>query len=149
MLWRWWWCSSFQVALMVKNPPANAGESGAIPGLGRSPRGGNSNPLQDSCLENSMDRRAWWVTVQGAAKSQTQPSNQAHTNSREAHGGDPKSFFCTLSIHLNCVCTTVHIFITQLSTKSQNKERGSESDGTVTRDLPIGSSSMKDFDEGR
>ena len=50
-----------QVALMVKNPPANAGdiiESGLIPGSGRSPGGGNGNLLQYSCLENPMDRRA-------------------------------------------------------------------------------------------
>ena len=48
---------------MVKNPPANAGDTtvvGLNPGLGRSPGGGNDNPLQYSCLENSMDRGAWW-----------------------------------------------------------------------------------------
>ena len=45
-----------QVALVVKNPPANAGDAGSIPGLGRSPRGGHSNPLQYSCLENSMGK---------------------------------------------------------------------------------------------
>ena len=53
-----------QVALVVKNPPANAGDTrevGSIPGLGRSPRGGNSNLLQYSCLENPMDREAWQV----------------------------------------------------------------------------------------
>ena len=48
-----------------------AGDSGLIPGSGRSPGEGNSNPLQYSCLENSMVRRAWKVTVQGVAKSQT------------------------------------------------------------------------------
>ena len=50
-----------QMALMVKNPPANAGdiiETGLIPGSGRSPGGGNGNPLQYSCLENPTDRRA-------------------------------------------------------------------------------------------
>ena len=50
---------TFQVALVVKNPPANARdtrEAGLIPGSGRSPREGNSYPLQDSCLENSMNR---------------------------------------------------------------------------------------------
>ena len=65
----------FQVALLVKNPPANAGEArdmGLIPGLGRSPRGGNGNPFQYSCLENSMNSGAWWATVHGAAKSWTQ-----------------------------------------------------------------------------
>ena len=61
---------------MVKNPPANAGDardSGLIPGIGRSPGAGNGNPLQYSCLENSVDRGAWWATVHGAAKSRTQP----------------------------------------------------------------------------
>ena len=51
------------------------GDPGSIPGLGRSPGEGNGNPLQYSCLENSMDRGAWWATVQGVAKSQTQVSN--------------------------------------------------------------------------
>ena len=56
---------------MVKNPPANAGDVGLIPGLGRSPGEGNGNPLQYSCLENPMDKGAWQATVHGAAKSQT------------------------------------------------------------------------------
>ena len=54
------------------NLPANEGDRrnvGSIPGSGRSPGGGNGNPLQYSCLENPMDRGAWWVTVHGAAKS--------------------------------------------------------------------------------
>ena len=62
------------MALVVKNPPADAGDirdMGSIPGLGRSPGGGPGNPLQYSCLENSMDRGAWWATVHGIAKSQT------------------------------------------------------------------------------
>ena len=46
---------------MVKNPPANVGDAGLIPGLGRSPGGGNGSPLQYSYLENPMDRGAWWV----------------------------------------------------------------------------------------
>ena len=53
---------------MVKNPPANAGDMGLIPGLGRSPREGNGNPLQYSCLENPVDKGAWWATVHGVAK---------------------------------------------------------------------------------
>ena len=44
---------------VVKNPPANAGDMGSIPGSGRSPGVGNGNPLQYSCLENSMDRGVW------------------------------------------------------------------------------------------
>ena len=55
-----------------KESTYNAGDPGFIPGLGRSPGEGNSNPLQLSCLENSMDRGACWGTVYGVAKSQTQ-----------------------------------------------------------------------------
>ena len=60
-----------QVVLMVKNSPANAGnirDTGSIPGLERSPGGGNGNPLQYSCLGNPMDRGVWQATVQGIAK---------------------------------------------------------------------------------
>ena len=53
---------------MVKNPPANAGDAGSIPELGRSFGGGNGNPLQYSCLENPKDRGDWWATVYGVAK---------------------------------------------------------------------------------
>ena len=53
---------------MVKNPLANAGDVGSVPGLGRSPGGGNGNPLQYSCLGNPMDRGAWWATVHGVAE---------------------------------------------------------------------------------
>ena len=59
------------VAEMVKNPPANAGDLGSTPGSGRSPGGGHGNPLQNSCLENPMDRGAWRATVHGVTKSQT------------------------------------------------------------------------------
>ena len=55
----------------------DTGDQGFIPGSGRSPGGGNGNPLQDSCLENPVDRGAWWATVHGVAKSQAQLSNQA------------------------------------------------------------------------
>ena len=48
---------------MAKNTPANAGDAGLIPGLGRSSQEGNGNPLQYSCLENPMDRGAWLATV--------------------------------------------------------------------------------------
>ena len=56
---------------MVKHPPASARDirdSGSIPRSGRSPGGGKGNPLQYSCLENSMDRGAWWATVHGVVK---------------------------------------------------------------------------------
>ena len=53
----------------------NVGDLGSIPGLGRSPGEENGNPLQYSCLENSIDRGAWWTTVHGVAKSQTRLSD--------------------------------------------------------------------------
>ena len=56
---------------MLKTLPVNAGDEGLIPGLGRFPGGENGNPFQYSCLENSMDREAWRVTVHGVTKSQT------------------------------------------------------------------------------
>ena len=64
----------FPGGAVVKNPPANAGDTrdaGLILGSGRSPGEGNSNSLQYSCLGNSMDRRAWPATVRGIANSQT------------------------------------------------------------------------------
>ena len=63
-----------QAALVVKNPPDNAGDIrdvGLIPKLGRFPEEGNGNPLQYSCLENPMDRGGWQAIVHGVAKSQT------------------------------------------------------------------------------
>ena len=79
------WCGltislgSIWASQVVKNPPANAGDArnvGSIPGcgLGRPPGVGNGNLIQYSCLENSMDRGAWWAIVHGVAKSQTQLS---------------------------------------------------------------------------
>ena len=53
---------------MVKNLPGSAGDVGLIPESGRSPGVGNGNPHQYSCLENSMDRRAWQATVRGVTK---------------------------------------------------------------------------------
>ena len=61
---------SFLGGSVVKNPPANAGDLGLIPGSGGSPGEGNGNPLQYSCLGNPMDRGAWWATVHGVEKSQ-------------------------------------------------------------------------------
>ena len=67
-------CEASQVVLVVKNPPANAGDlrdEGLIPGWGRSPGGGNGNPLQYLCLENPTVRGAWHATVHGVTKSWT------------------------------------------------------------------------------
>ena len=75
------------VVLMVKNPPARAGDMGSIPGLGRFPREGNGNPLQYSCLENPMDRGAWRASVHGVTKSRKRLSDFTHTlTCAGAHG---------------------------------------------------------------
>ena len=66
--------ASFPCGSAVKDPPAIAGDAGLIPGLGRFLGEGN-NSVQYSCLENPMDRRAWWATVHGVAQSQTQLSD--------------------------------------------------------------------------
>ena len=58
-----------------KESACNAGDPGSIPGLGRCPRKGNGYSLQDSCLENSTDRGAWWAIVHGITKSQAQLSD--------------------------------------------------------------------------
>ena len=60
---------------VVKNLPANSGDTGSIPESGRSPGGGNGNPLQYSCLGNPMDRGARWAIVHRVIKSQKQLSN--------------------------------------------------------------------------
>ena len=75
----WMNCYGLPSGSVVKNPPANAGDTGLIPGLGRSPGGGNGNPLQYSCLENTMDRGAWQAIVLVVAKSQTWVSDWTHT----------------------------------------------------------------------
>ena len=78
-----------QAALVVENPPANAGDArdaGPVPGWGRS-GGGHGNPLQDSCLENPTDRRAWRATVHGVTmSSHTHTHTHAHTHTH-THSG--------------------------------------------------------------
>ena len=65
---------------VVKDPLAYAEDVGSIPGLGRSPGGGNGNPLQYVCLENPMDRGTWRAAVHGVTKSQTLLSNEAYND---------------------------------------------------------------------
>ena len=80
-----------QVMLVVKNPSTNAGDTrdaGSIPGSGRAPGGGHRNPLQYSCLENPMDRSAWWAIAYRVAKSRTrlkQFSTAQHDTSEYYH----------------------------------------------------------------
>ena len=74
------------MALVAKNLPANAGDTGSIPGSGRSPGGGHGNLLQYSCLENPMDRGAWQAAVHGGHKELDMTEhtyntvNQLHSN---------------------------------------------------------------------
>ena len=77
-----------------KASACNAGDLGSIPGSGRSLGEGNGNPLQYSCLENSMDRGAWWATVHGVPKSRTRLSNFTHSLVSFPEGL-PFSIFCT------------------------------------------------------
>ena len=63
------------MAQWVKKSAYNAEDLGSIPGSGRPPGEGNGNPLQDPCLENPMDRGAWWATVHGVTESRAQVSH--------------------------------------------------------------------------
>ena len=80
---------------MVRNLPANAGDVGSIPGSGRSPGEGNGTPFQYSCLENPMDRGAWWATVHGVAKSRIRLSHFTFT------------FLCILAT--SSICTSINL----------------------------------------
>ena len=78
---KWVFLGDFPGDTMVNNPPANARDTrnaGLIPGLGRSPEGGSGNPLQYSCLVNSVDRGSWRATVHGVTKSQAQLNTHAY-----------------------------------------------------------------------
>ena len=68
------------LAQSVKNMPINAGDSGLSPWWGRSPRKGNGNLFQQSCLGNPMDRGVWWATVHGVAKESDLANKQQHTS---------------------------------------------------------------------
>jgi len=70
----------FSGGTVVKDLPAYARDLGMIPGFGRSPGGGNGNPLQSFCLKNPMDRGAWWATVHGIFSRQRVGHDLAHTH---------------------------------------------------------------------
>ena len=97
-----------QVAPVVKNPPANAGEArhtALIPGSARAPGGGNGNPLQYSSLENPMDCGAWRATVRGVAKSRTRLKQHARVYNHKADLSKV-SGYSTYSVngHFRCPC---------------------------------------------
>ena len=114
---------------VVKNSPANAGDSGSTLESRRSPGGGHGNPLQYSCLENPMDRGGWWATVHGVAKSWTRlkwlsmhaecvqrpgggtdaqglVGHVRQSNLRPAHGGKPRGAFRQVD---GVICTNARL----------------------------------------
>ena len=78
----------------MKNPSANAGDLGSIPGSGRSPGEGHGNPLQCSCLENLRDRGAWWAAVYGVAKSQTRLKRLSSSSNIDSYYFKLNMTFC-------------------------------------------------------
>ena len=106
---------------VVKNSPAHAGDArdmGLIPGSGRSLGGGNGNPLQYSCLENSMDREAWWATVHGVTRSwmwlSTHTHTHTHTHTQMLYtvvlvSAKWISYMCVSVCVSVCVCVCVYI----------------------------------------
>ena len=94
--WAYYFIKGFPGGAEVKASACNVGDLGSIPGSGRSPGEGNGNPLQYSCLENLMDRGAWWATVHGS-RSQTRLSDFTFTLLRVWLRND------TLSMHLKTI----------------------------------------------
>ena len=83
-------CGGFLGGSAIKNPPANGRDMGSVPGWERSSGEGNGNPLQYPCLENPMDRGAWWTTVHGVTKSWTRLKQLSvhthiHTHTHVSH----------------------------------------------------------------
>ena len=92
---------------VVKNPPASTGDTGLVTGLGGSPGGGNGNPLQYFCLENPMDRGAWWATAQGVVK-ESDMTEQLSTNIRAHYLS--KIVIVHRVVHMSaCVCIFLYI----------------------------------------
>ena len=80
-----WWSQEemgFPGGSVIKNPSANAGDTGSIPGSGRSPEEGNGNPLQYSCLGNPMDRGAWRATVHGSQRVERDLATKTTTHGK-------------------------------------------------------------------
>ena len=106
---------------VVKNPPANAGDMGSIPRSGRSPGEGNDNPLQYSCLENSIDRGTWWAHIhKDAVDCEDKFSIQIHILNPEKLVQSYYSFLRENKRNIGnilllvcvCVCTCVFLHVT-------------------------------------
>ena len=91
-----WWLSN-------KESDCNAGDAGLIPGWGRSPGEGHGNPLQYSCLENTMDSQTWWDRVHRVTKSQTQLRKFSMHATRHTHVGIINNHISTIAGNLACL----------------------------------------------
>ena len=138
------WAS--QVVLVVKNPPTNGEDKrdvGSIPASGRSPGEAHGNPLQYSCLENPMDRRAWWAVVHSVTKSQTQLKQLSmHANAHVWFRTMKKEFHphALLKIWGGWWVTAVHGFakewdLSEQKTKQQQQKKNSKK-------IPVGKATI-------
>ena len=89
---------AFPGGSVVKNPPANAGDTGSIPGWERSPGGQHGNPLQYSCLGNPMDREDWRATVHGIPRGQTQ-LNQLRMHAKSDYGDGCTDLYIVVKLY--------------------------------------------------
>ena len=117
-----------KVALVVKKPPANAGDvrdEGSIPGFGRCPVIGNGNSLQYFCLQNFMDRGAWWATVYGVTKSWIWLSACAHTHTISYIWEERENFWITCPrLVVKCLLNKHSLLVLMLGKIEGRREKG-------------------------
>ena len=98
----------FPGSSVVEDPPANAGDTNSIPGSGRSPRAGNGNAFQYSCLKNPTDRGAWWVTVHGGYKG---VGNDLVTKQHKIYMYRVIKYVCAYRVFIHILCMFMHTYI--------------------------------------
>ena len=99
---------------MVKNLSANAGDADLIPGLGRSLREGNGNPLQCSCLQNPKDQGTWWAAVYGVAQSGTRLKRLSSSSSSKQNRNFPSDISTFFFINIKQLSMFLHFFFREL-----------------------------------